>query len=166
MGWNFAALWFVPDLESFLNEMSRVCKKVIFICVPNGLNVFYPMRIASQKKTATFHTDNIKPNKIIKIMQMLNWRIVDRGFFDIPPWPDIAMKKEDLLKKVGLKRLLNKLNEQDESYLCILDYFSGKNKDMEKDILKYAFLENLPQIIARFWAHHQYFIFMHNAEIG
>jgi hypothetical protein len=97
---------------------------------------------------------------------MLNWRIVDRGFFDIPPWPDIAMKKEDLLKKVGLKRLLNKLNKQDESYLCILDYFSGKNKEMEKDILKYGFLENLPPIISRFWAHHQYFIFIHNAEIG
>jgi SAM-dependent methyltransferase len=41
MSWNFASLWFVPNLEEFLKELARVSKKVIFICHPNTLNVFH-----------------------------------------------------------------------------------------------------------------------------
>jgi len=33
MGWNFAALWFVPNLDTFLRELTWVTRKVIFICV-------------------------------------------------------------------------------------------------------------------------------------
>ncbi|MBA7519516.1 hypothetical protein ES705_11595 [subsurface metagenome] len=159
MGWNFAALWFIPNLNVFLKELTRVSRKVIFICIPNRSNLFHLLRILSNKKSDNLYEENINPAKIKKIMLKYNWQINEKGYLDIPPWPDIAMKKEDLLKKIGLKQLANKMKTGDENHICILDYFSGKKKNMDKEILKYAFLENSPGVFQRIWAHHQYFIF-------
>jgi len=160
MSWNFASLWFVPKLEEFLKELAQVTKKVLFICVPNRSNLSYLVRFFLKKNSnMNLHIDNINPAKIREIMQKLKWQLEEQGFLDVPPWPDIAMKKEDLLQKIGLKRLVDTLNSKEGNYTCILDYFSGKNKDMDKEILKYAFLEDSPRIFKRFWAHHRYLIF-------
>ena len=159
MGWNFAALWFVSNLEKFLKELTRVTKKVIFICVPNRLNLFHLLRLVFQKNSDIIHVDNINSVKIKEIMLTLKWHVEEQGYLDIPPWPDIAMKKEDLLQKIGLKWLANRLKSKEENYICILDYFTGKNPNMEKEMLKYSWLENSPWFIKRFWAHHQYLIF-------
>lgn len=164
MGWNFAALWFVPNLDKFLRELTRVSRKVIFICIPNRSNVFYLLRKLSDKNSKSLYEENINPAKIRKIMLKYNWQINEKGYLDIPPWPDIAMKKEDLLKKIGLKRLSKKIKTGDENHICILDYFSGKKKSMGKEILKYSFLENSPGVFQRIWAHHQYFIFTPNPD--
>ncbi len=160
MGWNFASLWFVSDLEIFLKELTRVTKKVIFICVPNSSNLLHFFRLIFQNNSDISHcTNNVNPEKIKKIMLNLKWKVDEKGYLDIPPWPDIAMNKEDLLQKIGLKSLANRLKNRKRNYLCILDYFSSKKKDMDKVILRYAFLEHSPRIFKRFWAHHQYLIF-------
>jgi len=159
MGWNFAALWFVSNLYIFLEELTRVCKKVIFICVPNKLNVFHLFRVAFQKNSDSLVAEKMNLWNIKAIMQKLNWKVEEHGFFDVPPWPDIAMNKEELLEKMGLKKLGNRLEKREGSSICILDFFSGKNPNMEKEMLKYSWLENSPWFIKRFWAHHQYFIF-------
>jgi len=160
MGWNFAALWFVSNLEIFLKELTRVTQKVIFICVPNRSNLLHLFRLIFQNKSDTsLHTNNVNPEKIKKIMFNLKWHVEEEGYLDIPPWPDIAMNKEDLLQKIGLRSLANRLKNKKRNYVCILDYFSGKRKDMDKEILRYAFLEHSPRIFKRFWAHHQYLIF-------
>ena len=157
--WNFAALDFVVNLENFLEELARVSKRVIFICIPNRLNMFNLFRMAFKGNLETRPVDNVDTDKIEEIMLRLNWQVEERGYLDIPPWPDIAINKEDFLLKVGFKELADKLKKRNEDRICILDYFSGKNKDMDKEILKYAFLENSPQVFKRFWAHHQYLIF-------
>lgn len=160
MGWNFASLWFVSNLEIFLKELTRVTKKVIFICVPNRSNLLHFFRLIFQNNSdISPHTNNVNPEKIKKIMLNLKWEVDEKGYLDIPPWPDIAMNKEDLLQKIGLKSLANRLKNRKRNYVCILDYFSGKKKDMDKVILRYAFLEHSPRIFKRFWAHHQYLIF-------
>jgi len=160
MSWNFAALWFVPNLEKFFKELVHVTRKVIFICIPNTLNIFYRLRLALQGNSQDLYIDNFNPAKIQKTMLNLNWHQEEHGYFDIPPWPDIAMKKEDLLRKFGLTHLATKMDANQENSISILDYFSGKNRSMEKQILRYAFLENGPQLLQIFWAHHQYFIFV------
>jgi hypothetical protein len=160
MGWNFAALRLVPKLERFLKELTRVTRKVIFICVPNTINLFHLLRLGFQKDSdKSLHADNINPVKIKEIMAKLKWHVEEQGYLDIPPWPDIAMNKEDLLCKIGLKWLANRLKNKKENYICILDYFSAKNKDMDQEILRYGFLENSPRIFQKVWAHHQYLIF-------
>ena len=92
-------------------------------------------------------------------MQNLSWVVKEQGYMDIPPWPDIAMNKEDLFQKIGMAWIAEKLKNKDENNICILDYFSGKNINMDKEILKYGFLENSPLFFQKLWAHHQYFIF-------
>jgi len=160
LSWNFAALWFVSNLEIFLKELTRVTQKVIFICVPNRSNLLHLFRLIFQNNSdISLHTNNVNPEKIKKIMLKLKWQVEEEGYLDIPPWPDIAMNKEDLLQKIGLKSLANRLKNRKRNYVCILDYFSGKRKNMDKEILRYAFLEHSPRIFKRFWAHHQYLIF-------
>ena len=164
MGWNFAALWFIPNLEEFLKELARVINKVIFICIPNRSNIFYFLRRLFNSESEGLYIENINRRKIKKIMLKQNWQIVDQGYLDIPPWPDIAMNKEDLIKKIGLTRLANRLKNNTDNYISILDYFNGKSLDMEKEILGYDFLENSPRFIQKVWAHHQFLIFAPGSE--
>ena len=165
--WNFAALWFVPDLRRFLEELSRVTRKAIFICVPNKWGLGYITRFAIRKaQDINLNLDNIQPDIILKIMNQMEWHCIEKGYFDVPPWPDIAMKKEDLLSKFGLSWILNKRDSAPEERMCILDYFNGSKKNMESDIIKYALLENAPHLFKIFWAHHSYFIFAPSRDSG
>ena len=159
LSWNFAALGFVRELEEFLKELTRVTRSVIFICLPNRTNLacIIRSRMAESKSRSM---NSIHPLYLRKIMGELNWRIEETGYFDVPPWPDIAMKKEDLLRDLGLKWLADRLKSKGNDGLCILNYFSGLNKRMEQEIQKYAFLEHGPPILKKIWAHHQYFIFV------
>jgi len=161
MCWNFASLWYVKDIEQFFQLITRVTRKVIFICVPNRVNIGYWFRKRSLKKEG-LNLENIDPASIVNEMEKLNWKLVEGGYFDVPPWPDIAMKKEELLDKIGLRWLAMKIRNKGNDGICILDYYSGKKQNMEKDILKYSFLENTFQPLKRIWAHHRYFLFTHN----
>lgn len=161
LGWNFASLRFVRDPRKFLAELARVSAKVIFICVPNQGNVWsFLLRLfdgmINEGSSYPANTD------LIGIMGKLNWNLTESGYFDVPPWPDIAMKKEDFLKKMGFQKLAQKLEKRDGACLSILDYFNGNNRNMESEMLKHSFLERLPSIFKRYWAHHQYFIFTPN----
>jgi hypothetical protein len=162
MVWSFAALGFLLFPDQFLKEMARVGAKVIFICIPNKSNISYAFRSMCDEKSVHTQPRNMDPKEIICTMDKLNWSIRDSGYLDVPPWPDIAMSKEDLLRDIGLRKLSDRLRNKRRRNICILDYFSGKKKDMEKMVLKYAFLEDMPDVIKRFWAHHCYLIFTPN----
>jgi hypothetical protein len=162
LSWNFANLWFVNNLDLFLNELARVTKKVIFLCIPNYYGIGYQIRDKLfDKNQNEFYPDHIKHKKFIPILEAQKWKVVKSGYFDIPPWPDIAMKKEELLKKLGLGFILKKkAGEADNTTrLCITDYFNGTKPHMEKEILKYAFLEKAPFPVKQLWGHHRFFIF-------
>ena len=159
MSWNFASLAVVQKPENFLKELTRVTKKVVFICVPNRLNIASFVCSRVEKKDGG-SPNAIPPWNYKEMMKRANWYCSEKGFFDVPPWPDIAMKKEDLMRKLGFKNLANKTEKREESYISILDHFSGKDPNMERTILKYAMFENSPWVFRRFWAHHQYFIFI------
>ena len=160
LSWNFASLWFVPDLTDFLKELTRITRTVVFICVPNRLGLGYICRrTLGADHSEGLHYGNIRPGRIKAVMRRLGWGVSEEGFLDIPPWPDIAMKKEDLLKKFGLRRLAGRICQRGGSGACILDYYSDKKKNLENEILGYAFLENSPWVVKRFWAHHEFLIF-------
>ncbi|HGY56654.1 MAG TPA: class I SAM-dependent methyltransferase [Caldithrix abyssi] len=161
MGWNFASLWFIADLPLFLEELNRLVKKVLFICVPNSHGIGYKLREWFNKEPiADFYPQNILPKNFVRPLAKLGWQVRKKGYLDIPPWPDIAMKKEDLFKKMGLGFLAkNKSRQGNAERTCIVDYFSGKNPNLEKDILKYDFLEKAPFPVKQLWGHHRYFIF-------
>jgi hypothetical protein len=161
MSWNFAALNRVLGVEGLLQELSRVTRKVIFICVPNRLNLFRPIRKLLLKERAPLGHFRMSSFFIEKSMAASGWQLREKGFLDAPPWPDIAMSKEELFRRIGLtwyaKNLERSITEGNRT--CILDYYSGRNKKMKGRILRYAFLENSPRPLKSIWAHHRYYIF-------
>ena len=155
MAWNFAALWHVKDGEKYLSELSRVTRKVLFVCVPNKQNVCWVLRPHNSEE---YELKHINTDWILSCLAPRGWRLVETGFFDVPPWPDIAMKKENMLKMVGLGRLAKSMDSGNSKGLCILDYFSGQSPTMGKDILRYGFMEQSPNWLKKRWAHHRFLV--------
>ena len=156
MSWNFAALWHVKDGERYLAELSRVSSKALFICVPNRQNVCWVLRPHNAEE---YELKHINSDWIISCVEPHGWRLVKTGFFDVPPWPDIAMKKENMLRMVGLGGLAKSMESRQAAGLCILDYFAGRSPAMGKDILKYGFMEESPNWLKKWWAHHRFLVF-------
>lgn len=154
--WNFAALWQVHQIGPFLAELARVTSKAIMICIPNASNI---MSFFNRAAGSSVEGGQSRPTVGWNALLSHGWNLAESGFFDVPPWPDIAMKKEDLLRKIGFKRFGNKLERERKDGMCILDYYRGTEKELESGVLKYGFLENLPSFIKRLWAHHRYFVF-------
>jgi SAM-dependent methyltransferase len=155
MAWNFAALWHVKDGEKYLSELSRVTRKVLFVCVPNKQNVCWVLRPHNSEE---YELKHINTDWILSCLAPRGWRLVETGFFDVPPWPDIAMKKENMLKMVGLGRMAKSMESGNSKGLCILDYFSGQSPTMGRDILKYGFMEQSPNWLKKRWAHHRFLV--------
>lgn len=158
MSWNFAGIGHVSNLEEFLGEMVRVTRMVIFVCVPNRLSLGFRWQNRGSEGFS-WVSENMEPDKILTTMSDLGWTAVQRGYLDCPPWPDIGMKKEDLLRTLGFKKIAMRLEQRKGESKCILEYYKGLNLNMEKEFLKYSFLENFPNWLKRFWAHHRYFVF-------
>jgi len=156
LAWNFAALWHVKDGGKYLTELARVTKKALFVCVPNKQNVCWVLR---PHNSSDYELNNINKDWITSTLAPCGWRMVKTGFFDVPPWPDIAMKKENVLKMVGLGWLAKSMESSNGEGRCILDYFKGQSPAMEKDIMKYGFLERSPNWLKKWWAHHRFLLF-------
>lgn len=150
-GWNFAAVWYVERLETFLAELARVCRRAILVCVPNRGNPLYRLRARRLRTAHGLRTEHVDPPRIIRLFDDLGWRLERRRLFDAPPWPDIAMNKEALLGPLA--------GRGPSRPLCILDHFSGTAPEMETEVLRYGALEGLPRWLLRFWAHHEYLLF-------
>lgn len=159
LGWNFAALIFVRDFRPLVTEMTRVVKKAIVICIPNRSNPFVSLRIRKARGRQGLYYHNARRREIVEFLAGLNWRERRNLSFDVPPWPDIAMNKEDLLKKVGLGWLANSMARRGGPPMCILDYFAGRADSMPDAVLRLDWLERLPERIRRYWAHHQMMLF-------
>lgn len=162
LSWNFSALWFVKNLDKFLEELIRTTRKVILICVPNrtGLGYLIQKNLDRKSLKENLREDFIIPRNFIKIMKKKNWNLLDSGYIDCPPWPDIGMPKEKFLKLFGLNWLISN-QDSDNKPLTIMDYYLDKNPDFTDQMLHhYWFEKNLPNFIKTFWAHHKYFIFI------
>ncbi len=155
MAWNFAALWHVKDGGKYLAELARVSRKALFLCIPNKQNVCWVLRPHDANE---YELNHINTDWILSCLAPRGWRLVKTGYFDVPPWPDIAMKKENMLRMVGLSRMAKSMEDGKSAGLCILDYFKGRSPEMGKDILKYGFMEQSPDWIKKYWAHHRFLV--------
>ena len=158
--WNFSAIWFVENLQSFLSELTRVTKKIIIICIPNrqGIGFLSQKYISGSDLRKHLIENNIIPRNIIKAMKNLNWQLVERNYIDVPPWPDIGMEKEKFLKLFHLDFLVKK--DKKKEPLCIINYYNNKQPDFAEQMMKHFWFEkHSPNFIKLFWAHHRYMIF-------
>ncbi len=169
MSFSFSALWFVPDLRSFLAELARVTRKVIFMSVPNRTGIGYKLQLKdySPQKYPDLKISNIDPPSIISILNNEGWELENSGYFDCPPWPDIGMTKEELLGK-WFPRFFPKspgASAKDGSNLSIVDYYNGKDPEFNSKMIRYQWFEKIaPVAIKRIWAHHFHMVFHQDRE--
>lgn len=158
--WNYSALWFIDDLEKYLNELNRTVSKVIMLCVPNrsGLGYLSQKYLTGVKLRNFLNEDNIIPKNFIPILNNLGWKLVDHNYFDCPPWPDIGMGKEELLGKIGLGKLVG--DPKQKTPINILNHYKGIDDNFKDNMLSLMWLEKIaPNFIKFFWAHHKFYIF-------
>jgi SAM-dependent methyltransferase len=162
MSWNFSAMWFVDDIHNFLKELTRITQKVIFICVPNrlGMGFLSQKYISGAELREELKEEYIIPKNICSLMLLFGWKLVEKGYIDAPPWPDIGMKKEEFLKLFGLGSMLKKREESAQQPLTIMDYYGGNDpKFPEKMLRHYWFEQKAPRFVKALWAHHRYLLF-------
>lgn len=166
LSFSFSALWFVPELKTFLSELARVTSKAIFISVPNRTGVGYKLQLRdySADKYPELRLGHIDPPSIIHVLKDLGWRLAESGCFDCPPWPDIGMTKEELLARWLPRGLLPKKlappKEKDGETLSILSYYFGDDPGFAQRMRAYQWLENAaPESFKRVWAHHFRMVF-------
>jgi ubiquinone/menaquinone biosynthesis C-methylase UbiE len=156
LSWNFAALWHVRDAGTYLKELGRVTRTALYLCVPNQQNICWKLR---PHDAADYYLENISIEWIISSLAAHDWRLVETGFFDAPPFPDIAMKKEDFLRRKGFNRLAKWMESKKGRSASVLDYYSGRAPSLERQTMKLGFLENSPAWFKRVWAHHRFLLF-------
>ncbi len=172
MSWNFSAQWFVKDIEKFIAELTRVSRKAILLIVPNRYGLGYNLQKMTTKlnkdEIGVFNPQYIKPKIFCPIMRSHNWHLVNHRLIDCPPWPDIGTKKEDFLKMVGLRFLLDCSKREKEEVVSntttsgtdIVEYYKGKDALFPDRMMKYYWFERIfPIIFKQFWAHHHYYLF-------
>lgn len=162
--WNFASLWFADDPQILLKELTRVTRGSLVISVPNQHGLGYRLRkyLAKGEFEALLKEASIVPKSIVASMEACQWKLVEWDYIDCPPFPDIAMKKEDFLKLVHAQWLLKFFRKKggEPAYYSIMDYYTGKNPNFEQDMLRHAWVETYaPRFIKYFWAHHKYLLF-------
>jgi SAM-dependent methyltransferase len=161
--WNWAALWWLSDPAALLRELVRVSNKLVFVAVPNPVQVGYQMRKRIVEPEFVKDIDE-RWTDIARIrihLEALDVDIIDQGVLDTPPWPDTVMPAAQLLQKVGIrsKKLAGKFSGEGWRW-STMDYYLGRDVDLYPRVMKYAWLERLPLPwrIKQVWSHHRWLL--------
>lgn len=163
MTWNWAALWYLPDAEALLKELVRTSRNLVFVAMPNNIQMGYWVRKHLIDKDF-FHTIDERWVNIKRLRQTLEGagvRIIDSGVLDVPPWPDTVMPANEVLKRLGIRS--KKLEDQftgDSWEWNTMAYYLGEQPDLRDRVIKYAWLDHapLPWQIKSVWAHHRWLL--------
>lgn len=163
LAWCWAALWYLPDASQLLRELARVSRRVVFVAMPNNLQVGYWMRKLVIDR-AFFHSVDerwVNIGLVKRTLAAAGVRLVEQGVLDAPPWPDTVMPANEVLKRLGIRS--SKLESQftgDNWSWSTMAYYLGQQPDLYDRVIKYAWLDHapLPWQIKAIWAHHRYVV--------
>jgi SAM-dependent methyltransferase len=163
LAWEWAGLWYLPDAEALLRELVRVSRRLVFVAMPNNLQVGYLMRKYVIDRDFFDSVDErwVQMKRIRRVLRDLGVEQVDRGVLDVPPWPDTVMPAAEVLKRLGIKS--KKLDQQfsGESWSwSTMAYYLGQEPDLYDRVMKYAWLDRapIPWQLKLVWAHHRYLL--------
>ena len=161
--WAWAALWYVPEASALLDEMVRVSRRLVFVAMPNRMQMGYILRRFVLEPGFFKTVDDAWANipRIASILKRAGAQIVDQGVLDVPPWPDTVMPAALVLRKLGIRS--TRLTERFEGngwQWSTMDYYSGKRPELKAMMERYMFLEKLPLPwqVKTVWAHHRYVV--------
>ena len=171
LAWNWAALWHLPDgtpegartPESLLRELVRVARRVVFVAMPNRVQVGYLMRKYLLERDFVNYVDEqwADIGRVCRVLEGAGLRIVRQGVLDVPPWPDTVMPASEVLKRLGIKsRKLEGQFSGDSWQWSTMAYYLGQQPDLYDRVMRYAWLDRapIPWRLKAIWAHHRYVV--------
>ena len=163
LAWEWAGLWYLPDAESLLCELARVSRKLVFVAMPNNLQVGYLMRkyLIDRDFFDTIDERWVQMGRIEGVLRGAGVRFIDKGVLDVPPWPDTVMPAAEVLKRLGItsKKLEARFTGEGWSW-STMAYYLGQEPDLYDRVMTYAWLERapIPWQLKLVWAHHRYML--------
>jgi hypothetical protein len=173
MAWNWAALWYLSDgsaegshrPEALLRELARVSRRIVFVAMPNRVQVGYLLRKHLLERDFVHHVDEqwADVGRVRRVLEGAGLRIVRQGVLDVPPWPDTVMPAAEVLKRLGIKsRKLQGQFSGNSWQWSTMAYYLGQQPDLYERVMRYAWLDRapIPWRIKAVWAHHRYVVAM------
>lgn len=161
LAWNWAAIWHLEDPAALLGELVRVSNKLVFVAVPNPVQVGYQVRKHIVEPEFVKEIDERWTNiaRVRQTLEGLGIKILEQGVLDTPPWPDTVMPASQLLRRLGIrsKRLQDKFTGAGWRW-SIMDYYLDRDPDLYPRVMKYSRLERwrLPWQLKQIWSHHRW----------
>ena len=149
--WNWAALWHLADPAALLREMVRCSNKLVFVAVPNPVQVGYQFRkyVVEPEFVKEIDEKWTDIGMIRRQLEGLGVEILDQGVLDVPPWPDTVMPASELLGRLGIRSKKLQGRFQGEGWQwSTMDYYLGRQPDLYDRVMKYAWLERLAAVLA------------------
>jgi SAM-dependent methyltransferase len=161
--WEWAGLWYIPNPAGLLQELARTSRDLVFVAMPNNIQVGYWMRklVIDREFFATHDESWTNIGRIRRILEGAGVEIIDQGVLDVPPWPDTVMPANEGLQRLGIRS--QKLEAQftgDDWQWSTMAYYMGQEPDLRDRVIKYAWLDHapLPWQVKAVWAHHRYLL--------
>ncbi len=163
LAWEWAGLWYLPNAEALLKELVRVSRKLVFVAMPNNIQVGYLLRkyVIDRDFFPTIDEKWVQMGRIKQTLRNNGLQFVDEGVLDVPPWPDTVMPAAEVLKRLGIKS--EKLDSQftgDNWTWSTMAYYLGQEPDLRDRVMRYAWLDHapVPWQLKTIWAHHRYVV--------
>jgi hypothetical protein len=160
--WNWAALWYIPNVRATLREMARVSSRLVFTAMPNRMQMGYLLRkyLLEREFFERFSEEWADVNRARCVLEGEGLRLIDQGVLDVPPWPDTVMPASEVLKRLGLGRGAQQRFEGDAWQWSTMAYYTGEQPELKAQMDRYAVLERapLPWWMKMVWAHHRYIL--------
>ncbi len=163
LAWCWAALWYIRDPAGLLRELARCSRHIVFVAMPNRVQVGYWMRklVIDRAFFATHDETWTDMGRIRRLLGQQGVTVVEEGVLDTPPWPDTVMPANEVLKRLGIssRRLEEQFTGEGWRW-CTMAYYTGAEPDLRQRVMPYAFLDHapLPWQLKAIWAHHRYLV--------
>ena len=161
--WEWAGLWYIQNPAGLLRELARTSRNLVFVAMPNNIQVGYWMRklVIDREFFATHDESWTDIGRIRRILEAAGVEIIEQGVLDVPPWPDTVMPANEVLKRLGIRS--KQLEDQftgDGWRWSTMAYYLGQEPDLRELVMKYAWLDHaaLPWQMKAIWAHHRYLL--------
>jgi SAM-dependent methyltransferase len=161
--WQWAGLWYIADPAGLLRELARTSRNLVFVAMPNNIQVGYWMRkLVIDREFFAAHDESWTDiERIRRILESAGVEIIDQGVLDVPPWPDTVMPANEVLKRLGIRSQQLEAQFTGEGWTwSTMAYYLGEQPDLHARVMKYAWLDHapLPWQVKSVWAHHRYLL--------
>lgn len=161
--WQWAGLWYIQDPAGLLRELARTSRNLVFVAMPNNIQVGYWMRklLIDREFFATHDESWTDIGRIRRTLEAAGVEIIQQGVLDVPPWPDTVMPANEVLKRLGIRsQQLEAQFTGDGWQWSTMAYYLEEQPDLYDRVIKYAWLDHapLPWQVKTVWAHHRYLL--------